>query len=154
MNSIKIVRLQNAYFVLRRFGDNMWDSEMPVVRPCPGQCAWTGDAGQVLDMAGHWPVRGQGAQSASQWARVSIISPASITSTRCEPCHQEQGQILSQYQCQACPHSSDWRNWQTASFQQPTIKFICCRERLSMKLPQRIPILVIIAGTDCANYLH
>ena len=33
---------------------------MPVVRPCPGQCAWTGDAGQVLDMAGHWPVRGPG----------------------------------------------------------------------------------------------
>lgn len=74
---------------------------MPVVRPV--QASVAGPVyGRSLATAG---VRAPVAQSASQWARVSIPSliPASSIRTditRCEPCHPEQGQILSQYQWQ------------------------------------------------------
>ena len=48
---------------------------MAVVRRCPGQCA---RPLVMLAVAGHWSLlsglRAQGAQSAEQWARVSIIS--------------------------------------------------------------------------------
>ena len=88
----------------------MWDWAMAVVRRCPGQCA---RPLVMLAVAGHW--------SLAEWAQGTGGSVSRAVGEgehhhhhkrQCEPCHQEQGQILSQYQCQACPHSSDWEKWQ------------------------------------------